>query len=405
MSPQELYIAELYKSEKGEVRIFPDDDMWEWIQDDLDIQDIWGRIDLTLERRDRIQKIVKSAMKSIFAILLLASVSIAAITLMQKPDSQNNFIALQQEYTEEPAKKDIVESPQQEEQAATMTKPRLAINKYSPNSIRPLTDFNGVVNNGRTGISEVQILEPTISMMEEMKKRNGNDDSSDGDPGEWWAAADMSSKDVQGFYVGGIGGVKNQWLLSASTINSFKQQEPAYPVAVFSQTYGVSAGMVVNDKFNVQSDMFFITKNGLKQVDYEAGHSIAKEIQFGYYKLGLSGVFKKKMLKKSKLPVTNNFVLGVYGGWLRSGELIVDQELVSDISNDYRNGDFGLVGGYELSFLAGNHFAIAPGFRYHQGLMNIYKGTEEVPAEFNRTLNTSFELNLGLRYLFGSSSN
>ncbi len=389
-----------YIREKSFQRIFPDDDVWEWIQDDLDIQDTWNRVQLALERRDYIQGIVKTAMNSI---LVIALVAVAGILTFYAMRSQPGEPTISSAFSGGTRHESIAPLS---DKTASMRESNAGLRETSrwfeekPKVLGPVLATDKIYP--VFSVFHLEKVEPGQLARVQIPTRNCvKTDRSSSEP-EWWAFADTRKEKKSGkYYVGGIGGVKNQWMLSQSSINSFKQATPAYPVAVFSQNYGLSAGTVISKNLNIQSDLFFVTKNGLKQVDYESGQSVSRELQFGYYKLGLAAVIKKKMFRWRSFPVSNHFLLGAYGAWLRSGQMIVDQELITDISNDYRKSDLGLVAGYEIGFPAGKHIGIAPGFRYHQGLLNIYRGTSILPARFNRTLNTSFELSLGIRYNFG----
>jgi hypothetical protein len=86
-------------------------------------------------------------------------------------------------------------------------------------------------------------------------------------------------------------------------------------------------------------------------------------------------------------------------GYLNNASQIIESES-NNIKPDYRNYDFGLLIGYEIDSQILPNYTLSTGVQIDPGLINIYRGTEELPASFNKTYNASIGVSISIKRNF-----
>ena len=205
----------------------------------------------------------------------------------------------------------------------------------------------------------------------------------------------LSSK----FYVGAAVGVKNQWLMNHDTYETFRSEGLNHAVADFSSAQNVNFGWRFADRFGVQADYAFLAAAGQKYNEYsQAGRFVSKEMDFQYQKMLVTFRYNRKSKKLLGREISDHMAVGMYGGYLTEAQRIGGIQGTAKFLPEYRNVDFGFTGTYEVNYAIIPRLKFSTGLRLQQGLLNIYKGDELIPADFDRTFNASVDLLFGLKY-------
>lgn len=197
-------------------------------------------------------------------------------------------------------------------------------------------------------------------------------------------------------YFGFNGGVKYQTLLVKSKENESLLSYNKKQLMDYGGSIGVTAGMIVTDKFNVEANFNFISTSGCKHEYENSNMSFINEVNLNYSTLS---VLAKKMNNKSTFDnkkYSTNYIGGVYIGSLRMAENKSGGNN-ENIKNQFKNIDFGVVIGIEQDRYLTKELVLTPGVRIKQGFLNTSSSSNEM---MNSSRNFSVEFNVGLKYIF-----
>ncbi len=198
------------------------------------------------------------------------------------------------------------------------------------------------------------------------------------------------------FYIGVTGQVKNTWLFNSTTIRGLRKDELNKTVPDFDKDIALHAGLQLTEKIDIAAVANFRTFHNQKYYDYVHGNYIAKETVLNYTMLDVQFKYDLKGIKSMSIASTN-LIFGCYGGLLKKAKEKTGND-TEKVTYDYRNYDIGFTLGYEYEIDLWNNVRLTPGIRLNQGIFNIFKGDEYVPAYFNRTYSTAFNFNIGVNY-------
>jgi Outer membrane protein beta-barrel domain len=195
-------------------------------------------------------------------------------------------------------------------------------------------------------------------------------------------------------YLGINAGIKKQGLISTINKNSDLANYSQNTVLDFGHSFGATVGLIVSDKFNIESNINFNSTAGYTREFDKEGVSFKEDLNLNYSTVS---VLAKKMANKSTFDnkkYSTNMIAGVYGSFLTSSTSNING--VSSNINTYNKTDFGIVLGLEQDRYISKELIITPGIRYNQGIMNIANDKNS----YNSARNFSFEFNLGIKYIF-----
>lgn len=185
----------------------------------------------------------------------------------------------------------------------------------------------------------------------------------------------------------------NSWLLNNETKSSYDKNS----LIATDLTYKQNWGLVLNYRFSKQSilssEIHIASKAGQQYKMYQQGEYLRKGLELRYYKLYLQ--YQRNFLKYGKIiPSCLSVQAGVYGGYLHSKRGEIRQE-----ESKYANTDYGLklALGQEHDL---KRFTLGYGVRAERGLTNIFRGTDRLPAEFNKTYILNLGTYINMRYAF-----
>lgn len=184
-------------------------------------------------------------------------------------------------------------------------------------------------------------------------------------------------------YVGLNAGLKKQGMLSKTLENSPLSNYEQNSLLDFGKNIGTTVGLIVSDKFNLETNINFIATAGYKRKFNDGEASFQENPDLNYTTVS---VLAKKMANKSTFDnkkYSSNFIAGVYAGYLRTNY------------EGYKKYDAGIVLGFEQDRYITKTLLITPGIRYNQGLLNIANELNN----YNTSRNFSLEFNLAIKYI------
>ena len=198
-----------------------------------------------------------------------------------------------------------------------------------------------------------------------------------------------NSSGVQSIYVGFAGHLANTWLLSSKTFAGLQPDNLTATNVTFGSSIGMQLGAQISQSLKLQSEFFWLNQNKQQYNEYINGKYVTNEFEINYYTFTLQG--------KYRFPAKHTLALGGYFGLTNTAKQYVDNEVVL-VDDEYSDFDYGLIIGYEYPISLGRRFTFSPGVFAKVGLNNIFAGNEFVPYYLNKTQNASFNLSLSLAY-------
>lgn len=163
-----------------------------------------------------------------------------------------------------------------------------------------------------------------------------------------------------------------------------------------SVSVDVSLARQIGNQSYIQGMLTFNDSKRQKYLDFVGADYIEKQLNLTYQTLTISynrALFSHKLKGRFGL----DFNSGIHAGYLvKKQELWASEErlgLVEGFRNFNAGVDFSLNGIVKLN----QRYDMTTGVYYSNGLINVFKGTADIPADFYRTYTSSFGLNVGLR--------
>lgn len=136
---------------------------------------------------------------------------------------------------------------------------------------------------------------------------------------------------------------------------------------------------------------------GQGHYDLLGAEYVEKKLTCTYQSLSLNyhrSLLRSTIASRASLEISAGF----YGSYRTNIQESIDQEDRVFLSPGIRKYDFGLQCGLQSVFRVSKPLHITLGAYYTNGIMNIFKGVEKVPANFYTSFTASYGLSLGLRY-------
>ncbi|MFO7922368.1 MAG: hypothetical protein R6U58_01595 [Bacteroidales bacterium] len=197
-----------------------------------------------------------------------------------------------------------------------------------------------------------------------------------------------------GYYAGVSGHLANTWLLNNKTLQGLRRDEFTASLPSFGYNLGITAGKKVSRRLDIQAELYIVSLTRQNYNEYLHGRYINNSIQFNYSSLTLSG---RWLLLNRQGGSRHLLVTGAYTGILKNAMQDINGESIS-LKNEYNTADYGIIAGYEYLHPVGNNFYVGTGFQTKLGLNNIFAGNEIIPDYLNSTRNLSINLILSVRY-------
>lgn len=194
--------------------------------------------------------------------------------------------------------------------------------------------------------------------------------------------------------VGIIGLLKNTWLVNPETTNGLKRTSLNDTRLTFSKEFGLILQRSVGGASAMQLEYYFYSGIGQRYYGYINALYQAKDVRLRYQKVQV--IYRTRVWRNLNTPA-----LYAAGGVGISRLTLADASVGNesqDITHEYRPWDYGFILGGEAEFNLHKKLILVSGIRTSYGLRNIYAGTNEAPAQFNRTHSASIGFLIGLKY-------
>lgn len=194
--------------------------------------------------------------------------------------------------------------------------------------------------------------------------------------------------------VGLIGSLKNTWLINPETANGLKRSSLNDTRLTFGKEFGITLQRSFGGQAALQVEYYFYSEIGQRYHEYINALYQTKDVRLRYQKFQV--VYRTRVWRNVDAPA-----LYAVGGVRVSRLTLADTSIGNEsqeVTQEYRPWDYGFILGGEAEFKLNNKLLLVSGLRASYGLRNIYLGTNQAPAEFNRTHTASLGLVVGLKY-------
>ena len=389
--------TEWYKQQIESNPYDPPESVWNNIHDELDVDNVWQRISSHLQKEQRRELIpYLAAASAILLFFLFYPFQNNQSYNLAENEINKNFQKI--EIASEDSK---LKYSEKEEDNAQVSEEFIssAFNTIIEEDYFPVTvqieeeqdseratasnNFKKL-NNRSTRISEVQ-SKPMLAAYQPNRPEKKD-------------ARQEEEKFKPQFYAGISGELGKSWLLSNKTIYSMTSSPFSSANPSDESTFGFSGGVKLSEKWAFELGASFNGNKGQVYKEYTDGQLVTNQIRLNYSSLNMKGRYKF-ISKPPKLPVSHNLVFGTYIGYLSNAAQKIESTS-NNIKSDYRNYDLGLIIGYEIDAQILPNYTLSTGIQVDPGIINIYRGNEELPATFNKTYNASVGVNISIKRNF-----
>jgi hypothetical protein len=367
----------------------PPERVWEGIQDELDIQLVWTKIDEGLGKPKKRLGIVYYAV----AASLFLGVTVGSLWYFAQ-QIQPNVAVLSADIT--PVEQgnnplgyvDEVHIPINiDNEPILLAENRLGIqpvdNSHSLNDIGIEENQENIETMRFVTPIEVGNVQPISIALESPKNIDQN---------SYDINIVDSKRALKSLYVGFTGHIANTWMLSNKTFQGLKTDEFTATNASFGKNFGFFVGTELSPKVGIKSELFIVSQSKQNYNEYLNGVYVTNNLELDYYTFTFQINYQFATKKHS-----HKLMLGGYTGFLHSAKQNISGE-TSSINNEYSNFDYGLILGYEYPISLGRGLTFSPGLSTKVGLTNVFSGNDVIPYYLNRTQNASINLTFSLSY-------
>lgn len=190
------------------------------------------------------------------------------------------------------------------------------------------------------------------------------------------------------------GELANTWLISQKTKEAFDPQEFTANQTTIKQNYGIGISGYIAERWELIGQFSFARQNGQHYKEYYQGKYVSNNIDLEYTDISLK--VRYRLFKRNDNHAVS---AGFYTAFLNNAHQLIN-DVKTDISSDYTKNDFGLIAGYQYFAPVTDKITLAAGAFYRQGLKNIFAGNNLIPKNLNQSSNTSFNFTISVGYTF-----
>ncbi len=195
------------------------------------------------------------------------------------------------------------------------------------------------------------------------------------------------------FFAGLSAQFANTWMMNNKTLSGLQTSSLTDTRLSFGKSFGLTGGVTLSEKTELQMNLDILSQKRQGYNEYIHGRYVSTSLDMDYTKLSLTVHYRP--LKH--LP--HRVVGGGYLGYLMDASSKVNGNSES-IRDMYSSLDYGVTGGYEYLHNLGNNIQLGTGLYANYGLRNVFAGDEYIPSYLGRTHHLSFHLGISVRYGF-----
>lgn len=416
---------EWYKNNFEQLREEPPADVWDNIQSELDLEEVWTRVDHRLTLSDRYAALRKWSYGIAAALLITAggmwmrnSLSSEAPMAQKASRHELSLVTL-------PATAAIVEAsssgsadpvsapvePGRQEAALSVKEKRKSprgsyafstgrgdgalTSSMAMGTPHGVNDVPGMENK-REHIDPVPGL-PALFLTENSKEQ------------ALASVLDLSlspdsliaAKIPKGFSIGAAISYNNTWIMNSTTYAGLKSKGLYSSRVSLAGAYGLSASYDINSFWGMEATITDLTQRQVYSYYNRSGEYKEKANTLEYFQLAF-------LVKKRKPVITGNHFKGLtrtlaIGPALRKLYSATDETngSLKGASYQYAKNDYGLLLAYGYDIPVRKKLLLQPGVTAYVGIKDISRGRGTEPSHFNRTHNLSIGAQLTARYILG----
>jgi len=198
--------------------------------------------------------------------------------------------------------------------------------------------------------------------------------------------------------VGFSAGIKNTWLFNNQTFlaiagyNGHRTRVSIIPDLALNLRYQATPRLEFEAGVSFSSDV----AQSYKQFIY--GRFSRKDISLNYFHGEvLANIISRRSWMLGQNTIRLNTTLGMYIATLNNATEVIAGENF-DVSNYYKNLDYGIILGQNVDIELPGNITFSPGLRVTWGIPNIHKQLPDSPEFMWRSLNRSIELRFAVFY-------
>jgi hypothetical protein len=405
-----MNINEWYKKIVDSGTEAPPEAVWDGVQDQLDVDAVWTRLDASLSSHARKKRIAAFAV----AATLFLAVSTLGLWYILSPGSMHDpkqAAQLEQEQ-EEVAGDTLSAFAQLDEVIADDTgifslptpveKEHRAAQHLQLVQISSQDDFQSgqflemVFETAVTPIkalpilvADAQIQKKQINTFGFSPSSLGNDDITTYIGDAVWPENLLSS-----VYIGFTGQLANTWMLNDKTISGLKSDELTFTDPSFGSNFGLQIGAGLTQRLGLRAEIMWLNRNRQTYREYLNGNFVTNDIILDYYSFKFLARYNAGSYARP-----HYLLAGAYTGFMQQATQTING-VSRYVDNEYENLDYGVILGYEYPFPLTGHLTFTPGLFAQMGLNNVFSGNERIPDFLNRTHNASLNLSFAISYSF-----
>lgn len=410
---------EWYKNSFEQLREEPPADVWENIQSELDVQEVWDRVDRRLTLFDRYAAARRWSYGIATTLLLTAGglwlggyfASESTLALKAQRHNYPAIIGNANRIASSGAALSANHTITAHTGAAPVTYRNKSFSAHQGAAVKSREEASWSVDaagsmdsaseNGMIAStnfsSEVKVPVLATMLLSENIKENHLASTFDHSlsPDSLIAA-----KMPGGFGIGAITTCNNTWIMNSTTYAGLKSKGLYRSRVSMAGAYGISASYELNPFWGIEANISDLTQRQVYSYFNRAGEYKEKANTLEYLQV--------TFLVKKKKPV---IFKGNYGGATRTlaiGPTFRHLHAATDETNgstkgstyQYAKNDYGITFAYGYDVPLSRSIVLSPGIIAYGGIKDISRGREAEPSHFNRTHNFSIGANLTARYFF-----
>lgn len=193
-------------------------------------------------------------------------------------------------------------------------------------------------------------------------------------------------------YVGVGGTLANTWLLNDKTINGLKPADLTNTHASFGQNFGIMAGTRLSNRSWLRLEWYFVSQSRQRYDEYINGQYVSTSTNLNYQSLSAA-----LHVRPGRAGSPHYLGAGLYAGLLRDALQEINGNTL-DVAGNYTSMDYGVVAGYEFVSRLSPGLTLSTGVYGKYGLNNVFAGDGVVPPYLNHTRNAALMVSFALHY-------
>ena len=196
------------------------------------------------------------------------------------------------------------------------------------------------------------------------------------------------------FTVSVNGEIANTWLVNNKTIKGMDPSEFTATRATFTGNYGLGVETNLSERWDLIGQLSLTRQQSQNYQEYIQGQYVSNNINLEYFDVALRARYYP--FRKNR---NHSFTAGLYNGFLKNASQKTGQQ-TQNIASEYTDTDFGVIAGYEYRASLSDHITLGTGVFLRSGLKNVFSGNEMISSNLNQSYNTSFNFSLSVGYTF-----